>query len=125
MGALEPLVVDDGEGVCASIPVLDVAARPPLGEEVAEEGLDEAELVGGQGGKTAIVLLQQASQGLELLLDVREDGLAQLLVLLPGQLGPDIPVGVAPAHRSLGESSKDILGRILLGSQAQDVVIAE
>ena len=57
VGALEPLVVDNGEGVCAGIPVLDVAARPPLGEEVAEEGLDEAELVGGQGGETTVVLL--------------------------------------------------------------------
>ena len=44
VGALKPLVVDDGKGVCASIPVLDVAARPPLGEEVAEEGLHEAEV---------------------------------------------------------------------------------
>ena len=69
------------------------------------------------------MLLQQVCQGLKLLLGlpqpldglyVREVGLAQLLVLLSdcGQRGPDIPVGVAPAHKSSGESSKGILGRI-------------
>ena len=47
VGALEPLVVDDDEGVCAGTPVLDFAARPPLAEEIAEEGVDEDELIGG------------------------------------------------------------------------------
>ena len=52
----------------ASVPVLDVAAQPPPAEEVVKEFLNEAELVGSQGGKTAVVVLEQPGKSLELLL---------------------------------------------------------
>ena len=91
---LLPLVVGEREGVGTGEPVLGVAAGPPLGQEVLEEGGDEGELGAGQLLLLGVVPVEKLDHHHELRgrlghpLDVAyvpQDGLPQRLVHLPSQ----------------------------------------
>ena len=87
-----------------------MTAWAPLLKKVGEKSCDMAELSGVQGRVGGVMLHEEVGESVELggrlrhplkRLDVREDGGSQVLVDLPhaGQLWPDVPIHMTPAHQ--------------------------
>ena len=87
-----------------------MTAWAPLLKKVGEKSCDMAELSGVQGRVGGVMLHEEVGESVELggrlrhplkRLDVREDGGSQVIVDLPhaGQLWPDVPIHMTPAHQ--------------------------